>query len=80
MALEGEQGIVPVHTVPIIGDANELAAPSLDHDGDAIGSGVERVFKQLLHDGSRPIHHLARSDLIGDLVGKDADAAHKPLA
>ena len=41
--------------------------------------GVERVFEQFLDDGGRPLHHLAGRDLVGDLVGENADAAHSEL-
>ena len=41
------------------------------------GAGVERIFEQLLDDGGGPLDHLPGRDLVGDLVGKNADAAHK---
>ena len=46
MALEGEQGVVAVHAVAVVGDADELAAAGLDFHGDARGCGVEGVFEQ----------------------------------
>ena len=77
MALEGQQGVVAVHALAVVGDADQLAPARLDLDADALGSGVQRVLQQLLHHRSRPVHHLAGGDLVGDLVGKYADAAHK---
>ena len=46
-------------------------------DANARSSGVERVFKQLLDDGRGPVDHLAGGDLVGNLIGKDADLAHQ---
>ena len=77
MALEGEQRIVAPHAVAIVHDADELAAASLDLDADAGGSGVERVFKQLFDHRSRAVDHLASRDLVGYLVGKNMNAAHR---
>ena len=76
MALEGQQRIVAIHAVAVVGDANQLASARFNFDADAIGAGVERVLQQLFDDGGGPIHHLAGGNLIGDLVGKNADAAH----
>ena len=40
------------------------AAPlDLHHDGG--GSGVDGIFHQLLHNGGRPLHHLACGDEVG---------------
>ena len=79
MAFEGQQGVVAVHPMAVVRDADEPPSARLDLDTDAAGSGVERVLQQLLHHGSRPVHHLAGGDLVGNLVRKNADAAHKPL-
>ncbi len=40
---------------------------------DAARARVEAVLRQLLDDGSRPLDHLARGDLIDELTGKDAN-------
>ncbi len=61
---------------PLSDDADELAAAAFDFDADAGGAGVERVFEQLLDHGRRTVHHFAGGDLVGDLVGEYADAAH----
>ena len=39
-------------------------------------AGVERVLEQLLDHRGGPLHHFAGGDLVGDLIGKNADAAH----
>ena len=79
VALEGQQGVVAVHAVAVVGDADQLPPARLNLDANAVGAGVQRILQQLLHHRSRPVHHLAGGDLVGDLVGKNADAAHKSL-
>ena len=80
VALEGQQGIVAVHAVAVVCDADQPPSAGLDLDADAVGARVQGVLQQFLHHGCRPVHHLACGDLVGNLVGKDADAAHKALA
>ena len=76
VALEGQQRVVAIHALAVVGDADELAAAGLDFDANAVGAGVERVFQQLLDDGGGPVDHFAGGDLVGHLVGKNADAPH----
>src|ERR1700741_4401702 len=76
MSLEGKQGVVAHHAVAVVRDADELAAAAFDLDADAGGAGVKRVFEQLLDHGRGAVHHFAGCDLVGDLVGEYADAAH----
>ena len=77
MALEGQQSVVAIHAVAVVGDADQLSPAAFDLDANAHGAGVERVLKEFLDDRCRPIDHLAGGDLIGNLIGKDADLAHK---
>ena len=79
MALEGQQRVVAVHALAVVGDADESAPACLDLDADAIGAGVQRVLQQFFDDRGRPVHHFAGGDLVGNLVGKYADAAHLVL-
>ena len=76
MALKGEQRVVAHHAAAVVCDADELAAAAFDLDANAGGAGIERVFEQLLDYGRRAVHHFAGGDLVGDLVGEYADAAH----
>jgi hypothetical protein len=55
---------------------DELLAPGLDVDANALGSCIERVLEKFLYDGRRTLHHLAGSNLIGDIFGEDVDVAH----
>ena len=76
MALEGEQGIIADHAAAVVGDANELAAAAFDLDTDAGGTSIKSVFEQFLDHGRGAIDDFAGGDLVGDLVGENADAAH----
>ena len=77
MALECQQGIVAVHPLPVVGHADEPPSTRFHLDPDALGARVEGVFQELLHDRCGPVHHLAGSDLVSNLVGKYADPPHK---
>ncbi len=79
MALEGQQRIVAAHAVAVVGDADQPPPARLNLDANALRASVQSVLQQLLDHRSGPIHHLAGSDLVGNLVGKNADAAHKVL-
>ena len=53
----------------VVGDPQEdhAALPQLYHH--LVCPGVHGVFQQLFHHGSRPLHHLAGSDEIGQMGG-----------
>jgi len=76
VTLEGEQGVVAHHAATVVGNADEAATASFDFDADAGGAGIEGVLQQLLDDGGGAVDDLAGGDLVGDLVGENADAAH----
>ena len=42
----------------------------------SVDAGVERIFQQFLDDRRGPFDHFTRRDLVGDLIGKNANAAH----
>ena len=71
-----QQRIVAHHAAAVIGNANELAAAALDRDHDPGRAGIERILQQLLDHRCRAVDDLAGGDLIGHLVGENADAAH----
>ena len=77
MALEGQQGIVAQHAAAVVDDADQAPAAGFHFDAHVGGAGVERIFQQFLDDGGGPLHHFAGRDLVGDLVGENADAAHE---
>ena len=77
VALEGQQRVVAQHAAAVVHDADQPAAAGFHLDAQIGRAGVERVFEQFLDDRSGPFHHLAGGDLVGDLVGENADAAHE---
>jgi hypothetical protein len=75
VAVQRQERVLPAHPVAVVGDADLRLAAVADDHVDARGGGVQRVLHQLLHHRRRPLHHLARGDLVGQRVGQDADAA-----
>jgi hypothetical protein len=67
VAREGAYGIVRVHAFTVVGDGDEADAGIFQLDAHVAGAGVERVLDQLLDHRGRPLHHLARRDLVGNL-------------
>ena len=41
-----------------------------------VACGIQRVLDQFLHHAGRPLNHFAGGDLIGHLLGQQADAVH----
>ncbi len=80
MALEGEESIVAHHAAAVVGDLDQLAAAAFDFEANVGGSGVERVLEQFLDHGGGTVDDLASGDLVGNLVGEYADAAHFPFS
>jgi len=76
VALEGEQCVVLDHARAVVGHLDELAPARFDLDADAVGARVEGVFEQFLDHRGRALHHLARGDLVGNVLGQDVDAGH----
>ena len=77
MPLEGQHGIVAHHAAAVVGDLDEFLSACFHADLDARGAGIERVLQHLLDHGSRPLHHLAGGDLVGNGFGENVDAAHE---
>src|ERR1019366_1616009 len=76
VALEGQQRIVAQHAAAIVDDADQPAAAGFHFHAHFHRAGVEGVFEQLLDHRGGTLHHFSGGDFVGDLVGKDADAAH----
>ena len=76
MPLEGQQRVVAAHAMPVVDDADELAATGFNLHADAGGAGVKGVLQQFLDDRCGTLDHFAGGDLVGDLVGKNSNAAH----
>ena len=76
MPLEREDRVVPDHTGAVIQHPHQPAPAQLDLDPDPSRTGIYSVLDKLLYDGSRPLDHLARGDLVRKVVGEYADLAH----
>jgi len=76
VAFQAEQCVVPGHAHAIVGHADQAAAAGRDLDGDAGWAGVDGVLDELLDDGGGSLDDLAGRDLVGDVVGQEADAIH----
>jgi hypothetical protein len=63
VAGEHERQVGRVDPVPVVHDADQLAPALFEVDVDSGSSGIDRVLKQLLDDGRRPLDHLAGGDL-----------------
>ena len=77
VAFEAEQRVIAAHAQTVIRHANQAASAGQHIHRDVGGLRVEGVLHQLLHDAGWPLHHLAGGDLIGDLLGQQADAVHR---
>ena len=62
---KGERHVLAGDPLSVVGDANRFAAALLQVHGDLGGSRIQRIFQQLLDDGSRSINHLARGNPVG---------------
>src|SRR5438132_1702234 len=56
--------------------ADERNSPASDQDLDLARTGVDAVFDEFFHHGSRTLHHFAGRNLAGDDVWQQANAAH----
>ena len=76
MAQEREVDLFRGHADPVVGHPDELAARVLQLHGDGARPGVDRVFHQLLDHRGRPLHDLARGDLVHEVIRQPVDPAH----
>ena len=73
MPLDGEPRILGIHAAAVVFDAQRLLAAELDRHRNTRRPGIERVLDQLFYNRRRTLHHLARSDLVGQVWRKDFD-------
>ncbi len=76
MSLEGQPRIFGRHSHSIVAHADPGGTPVTNLDADPLGSGVQRILDELLHDRGRPLHHLAGGDLVDELIGELSNATH----
>ena len=71
MTLQCERRVFPIHSCPVVADANQRLAAVLELDAHSPRAGIERVLDQLFHHGAGTLDDFAGRDLIGDLCGED---------
>src|SRR5438128_10530805 len=76
MTLEREECVIAIHPAAVVDYADERNSPASDQDLDLARTGVDAVFDEFFHHGSRTLHHLAGRNLAGDDVWQQANAAH----
>jgi hypothetical protein len=76
MTLEGEERVIAIHPAAVVDYADERNSPASDQDLDLARTGVDAVFDEFFHHGSRTLHHFAGRNLAGDDVWQQANAAH----
>ncbi len=73
VALEAQARIGGRHALAIVGHLDQAASGVLHHEDDVRGARIHAVLQQFLHHAGRTLHHLARGDLVGHMVGQQAD-------
>ena len=79
VALDGNSRIRLIHPRAVVQHGDVIASAVLQGQGDLGGPRIQRVFGQLLHHRGGPLHHLARRDLVDDLLGEHPDQPHFDL-
>ena len=76
VALETEQGVVRGHAAAVVDHLDQGPARVRRDHGHGGRAGVDGILHQFLHDGSGPLHDLARRDHVGDVARQDLQRAH----
>src|SRR5262245_45859473 len=79
MAFDRECEFVLVHALPVIADANQPAPTIAKNNVDLPCSGIDRILRQFLDDARWTLNHLARSNAVGDALGKPANPHQQSL-
>jgi hypothetical protein len=74
MALQTQKSIFASHAAAVVDHPDQPFASLFDFDQDLPGTGIERVFQQLLDRGRRPFNHLAGGDFVAEVFGKKSDS------
>ena len=77
VALDGKRQFVSIHAHAVIGYFDTVDAAAGDGDGDAGGTGVQRVFDKLTGGGSGAFDDLAGGDAVDGAFGEKPDTAHQ---
>jgi len=75
MTLNAQQCVVAIHASPIVQNPDQSASPIHHFDLNACGSGIEGILDQLLQNGCRAFHDLARGNLVDHRVRQHLDGS-----
>ncbi len=70
MPFKRQQRIVAHHAAPVVDNPDQLAPAGLHLNPNARRTRIKRVLQQLLDHRRGPLHHLARGNLVRNLVRK----------
>ena len=65
--------------VAVVADLEQLDAAAGELHADVMRAGVEAVLQQFLEGRGRPLHYLARGDLVDQQVRQNANRSHGKL-
>jgi len=65
------------HAAAVVLHRDLVQPAAADGDANLCRPGVQRVLDQLLHDRRRALDHLARGDLVHELVGQEPHFGHR---
>ena len=68
MALKAQDGIVRAHSTAIVNDLNKRSSGIQNDYLNVRSPCIHRILHQLLHHGSRPLHHLPRSNHVCNIL------------
>ena len=76
MPLETLRRVIRIHPDTVVIHLNQLDTAPLYRHMNAVGLGVQSIFDQLFHHGSRAFDDFARSNMIDDVIRKALNPAH----
>ena len=75
MASQGQRELIGLNAAAVIIDRDTAHTAFLDAQLDALRTGIDRVFEQLLDHRGRSLDHFAGRDLADQMVGQGGDPA-----
>ena len=76
VGLKRQDQVVGGHPQAVVGDPDQIFTPALDAHVNPRRTRVNGVFEQLLDHARRPLHHLARGDLVHYRLRQLTDHSH----
>ena len=79
MASQGQSQLIGFDTAAVVADCDAAHPAFLDAQLDALRTGIDRIFKQLLDHRSRPLDDFAGRDLADQMIGQGGNPAAPAL-